>query len=405
MKKQNLIKHAKQLTLLLGISLIFCGCTKKPVDTDKPSKPGNETVDTPQDPNQSKLDVLRPSAYGDIEGLNLEPGSCISIIGRYEGDSYWKQVEEGAKKAIDDLNKALGYKGDKKIKLSFCAPDVRDDVDEQISILDEELAREPIAICIAAVDTTACAVQFDLAAENNTPIITFDSGSDYQNITAHVATNNREAAETAAINMGALLEGTGEIAVFVQDSFSMTAKDRKEAFLNKINADYPNVSVVNVYHFDALETMAQQIAAEKNAGLTEDQIASGENVFDAATVKQEDVIKYILEKNPNLKGIYATNLDTTQLVAKVINSLDNKKNYQDNFHFIGFDGGEEQIKLLENNTVDGLIFQNPYGMGYATVVAAARTVLNLGNEAVIDSGYTWVTKDTMKKSEISKMLY
>ncbi len=395
----------KTFTLILGISLIVCGCTEKPDDTDTPKNPNTEVENTSQDSNQSKLDVIRPSAYSDINGLTLEPGSCISIIGRYKGDSYWEQVEVGAKKAIEDLNETLGYKGEDKIRLSFCAPDIRDDVDEQISILDEELARDSVAICIAAVDTTACAVQFDLAAENSTPIITFDSGSDYQHITAHISTNNTLAAETAAENMGTLLDGTGEIAVFVQDSFSMTAKERNEAFINKLATDYPGVSVVHVYHLDALEVMAQQIADEKNTGLTEDQIASGEDVFDASTVSQEDAIKYILEKNPNLKGIYTTNLDTTQLVAKVIDSLDSKEMYQENFYFIGFDGGEEQLELITNDIVDGLVIQNPYGMGYATVIAAARTVLDLGNEAVIDSGYTWVTKDNMKSAAVSKMLY
>ena len=63
------------------------------------------------------------------------------------------------------------------------------------------------------------------------------------------------------------------------------------------------------------------------------------------------------------------------------------------------------MKLLKEGKVNGLIVQNPYGMGYATVVAAARDVLGLGNEAVIDSGYTWVTKENMNKNAIKRMLY
>ena len=47
---------------------------------------------------------------------------------------------------------------------------------------------------------------------------------------------------------------------------------------------------------------------------------------------------------------------------------------KDDLHFIGFDGGDKQMKLLSNDIVDGLIVQNPYGIGYATVVAAARHV-------------------------------
>ena len=392
-------KKLRLIALVLSISLICCCCNNTSADEENdPPVSNNVNTDTNEDTpneNQSKLDVLRPIAYSNIDGLVLEPGSYISIIGRYDEGSYWEEVENGANQAIEDINDALGYKGDDKIKLNFSAPDICDDVDEQINILDEELARYPVAICISAIDTTACAVQFDLAAENSIPIITFDSGSDYQNITAHISTNNKEAAQTAAAELAALTGGTGEVAVFVQDSLSMTARDRKQAFIDKLAKDFPDISVVNIYHLDELEDMAKQIAEEQNADITNE-----EEKIDPATFTQEDVIKYILEKNPNLNAVYATNQDTTQLVANALASLE-----KDDLYFVGFDGGEEQLELLEDEEVDGLIVQNPYGMGYATVIAAARTVLDLGNEAVIDTGYTWVTKETMGDAEIKKMLY
>ena len=112
------------------------------------------------------------------------------------------------------------------------------------------------------------------------------------------------------------------------------------------------------------------------------------------------MVQYIIEKNPNLKAIYTTNLDTTQLVADVIIYMD-----RDDLYFVGFDGGKEQQELLEDDVVDGLILQNPYGIGYATVVAAARHVLELGNEAYVDSGYIWVTKSNLNEEEIKRMLY
>ena len=82
-------------------------------------------------------------------------------------------MEAGAKQAVADINDMLGYKGDDKIKLTYSAPDKRDNVDEQISILDEEMARYPMAIGIAAIDATACHVQFELAADNNITIVPF----------------------------------------------------------------------------------------------------------------------------------------------------------------------------------------------------------------------------------------
>ena len=78
---------------------------------------------------------------------------------------------------------------------------------------------------------------------------------------------------------------------------------------------------------------------------------------------------------------------------------------RDDLYFVGFDAGKEQQKLLTKDIVDGIVVQNPYGIGYATVVAAARHVLELGNEAFVDSGYTWVTKSNMENEDIKGMLY
>lgn len=382
----------KRLSL---IATVLCCCLTLGACSGGQDKVQTDPSGTSIDTTKTKLDVLRPIAYSSVEGLSLEPGSYISIIGRYSDDSYWKEVEDGAKQAIADLNSMLGYKGDDKIKLVYSAPEVRDDVDEQVNILDEELNRYPSAIGIAAIDTTACMIQFDLAAENNIPIVTFDSGSDYQYIASHIATDNAAATQTAATQLAYAIEEEGEVVVFVQDSISMTAKKRLQGFLDTISANFPNISVVQVYQFDQLDTMRETIVNEKNAALAE-----GEEGIKAEDLSQDDVIQYIIEKYPNLKGVYATNLDTTQAVAGVL-----KKMEKTDLKFVGFDGGEEQMKLLEDGTLEGLIIQNPYGMGYATVVAAARVALGLGNESFVNSGYTWVTKDNMNSNEIKGMLY
>lgn len=72
---------------------------------------------------------------------------------------------------------------------------------------------------------------------------------------------------------------------------------------------------------------------------------------------------------------------------------------------IGFDANDDEIQDLKDGTVDGLIVQNPFGMGYATVVAAARASLDMGNEAAVNTGYTWVTKENLKTDEVQKILY
>lgn len=72
---------------------------------------------------------------------------------------------------------------------------------------------------------------------------------------------------------------------------------------------------------------------------------------------------------------------------------------------MGFDAGKEQLEALENEELDGLVVQNPFGIGYSSVIAAARSALEIGNEAIVNTGYTWVTRDNMEQEAIQNMLY
>lgn len=381
--------------VIFCLSFLLCACADDSTNNGTNTSTSTDNPESTETSEQSKLLALKPTAYSHVNGLDLAPGSSISIIGRYADDSFWTQVEAGANYAVDALNEKLGYTGNDKIKLTYSAPNNRDDVNEQINILDEELARYPIAIGFAAIDTGACTLQFDLASENNIPIITVDSGSDYHRVAAHIATNNQEAAATAASKLANAIGDAGEVAVFVQDSTSMTAKERESGFVGKITNDFPNVSIVHIYHLDELTSIAETVAQDMALAVTDAEVT-----IEPSDISQEDVVKWVLEKNPNLKGIYTTNLDTTQLVAKVVQDMEIT-----DLSIVGFDGGEEQLTLLENDVIDGLIVQNPFGMGYATVVAAARVALDLGNEAYIDTGYTWVTKDNLNETPIASMLY
>lgn len=54
---------------------------------------------------------------------------------------------------------------------------------------------------------------------------------------------------------------------------------------------------------------------------------------------------------------------------------------------------------------DGSVCQNPYGMGYATIVAGARASLGLESDKKIDSGFQWIDKNTIGLEEYARYLY
>lgn len=176
---------------------------------------------------QANLDAILPSAYADVEGLDLEPGTYISVIGRAGGTPYWDEVKKGVEQAAEDLNESLGYSGDDKIKVVYNAPDENDNIDEMVNILDEELARYPDVIAVSSIDESASEVQFDLATANGIPIVAFDSGNSYQGIQCICRTDNKEAAKTGVKKLCEAIGDSGEIALLLNDSVSENGKERE----------------------------------------------------------------------------------------------------------------------------------------------------------------------------------
>lgn len=377
--------------VVMATTFMICACGKQQEQTT--TFTGKET-EKPE--YQGNLNAISPAAYNNVEGLNLEPGTYISIIGKDDSSSYWTNVKKGVMQAADDLNKELGYKGSDKIKVTYNAPAKSEDIDEQVNILDEELSRYPDAVGIASIDSAACSVQFDLATANGIPVISLDSGNEYKGIQCIVKTDNEDAARTGAYKLANEIGDERQVILVVHDSNSETAKERAKSFEEEIKNNYPSVSIVETIYCDKLDDLKKKIAVEKDPNMSEDlQKAAVEKMTD------DEVMQYYLKKYPDLKGVFGTNESSTIFALEALQ----KTELAGKVALVGFDISEEQIAAMKNGEISGLVVQNPFGMGYASVVAAARTILQSGNEAVVDTGYIWVTKDNLEDESIQNMLY
>lgn len=377
--------------VVMATTFMICACGKQQEQTT--TFTGKET-EKPE--YQGNLNAISPAAYNNVEDLNLEPGTYISIIGKDDSSSYWTNVKKGVMQAADDLNKELGYKGSDKIKVTYNAPAKSEDIDEQVNILDEELSRYPDAVGIASIDSAACSVQFDLATANGIPVISLDSGNEYKGIQCIVKTDNEDAARTGAYKLANEIGDEGQVILVVHDSNSETAKERVKSFEEEIKNNYPSVSIVETIYCDKLDDLKKKIAVEKDPNMSEDlQKAAVEKMTD------DEVMQYYLKKYPDLKGVFGTNESSTIFALEALQ----KTELAGKVALVGFDISEEQTAAMKNGEISGLVVQNPFGMGYASVVAAARTVLQSGNEAVVDTGYIWVTKDNLEDESIQNMLY
>lgn len=463
-KKGSIIAVLVCMVLIIGACVMYKNSGSESTPEEESTR---AQVKKPE--YQGKLDLIEPSAYNNVYGLNLEEGTYLSIIGKRSDDAYWKELQKGVEQAAADLNAELGYEGKKKVKVTFNAPSDPDNVDEQVNILDEELSRYPAALAISVADLKACEVQFDLATESDIPVVVYDSGTDYEGVMSTVATDNSAAATEVTDKMAEDMEQSGEVIIFAHDSKSMAALSRTNAFMDEIKAKYPNISVVDTYALDQLSTLQQKVADEVNAGnykleekevvnsndtdtdvdeeiisvenqekeqtnstasssetanssenatgsetansnetlnssetTTDSESKADKNLVQASDITEEDVVDYILAKHPNVKGIYATNSEAMEVA---LNGIDRAELDTDKLTIMGFDINDAVKVALEAGVVDGVVLQNPFGMGYASVIATARAALGMANEANVNTGYTWLTKDNYKDKEIQKMLY
>ncbi|NCB92207.1 MAG: LacI family transcriptional regulator [Clostridia bacterium] len=311
--------------------------------------------------------------YTSVNGLILEKGSHIAIVVKNTETGYWKAVKLGVDQAINDLNTSLGYTGDDKIKCTFEGPKSETDVDNQVNILDAVIAENPAVLCLSAIDMDSCEAQLEAAEENGIPVIILDSGvGNNDMITTTCATDNVAAGREAARKLCEQIGDEGEVAVMAHSELSENSKERVQGFKEEIEKNHPDVKVVKI---------------------------SYEPVKDTDPSIEEQMTE-VLELHPELKGYFCSN----EIMS--VAALDILADYQDrDIQMVGFDLGDTQADAIRDGSEAGVICQNPYGMGYATVVAGVRAALEMENEEFIDAGYQWIDKENIDLEENAKFLY
>ncbi len=312
--------------------------------------------------------------YTSVKDLNLEAGSHIAVVVKGEDVGYWDAVKKGMEQAISELNAALGYEGNDKIYMTYEKPKVENSVDEQVNILDSVVSENPDVICLAAIDMNSCMPQIEAAGQNGIPVIVLDSGISWEElVAANCSTDNFRAGKEAAKRLCESIGGEGEIAVLAHIELSETSQSRLEGFMAEIRENYPKVELVNISY--------DEVDAESSL---------------------EEKMRAVLTLYPKLKGYFCTNQVVSEVALKVL-AEDTYKNLT--LSVVGFDMGEKQMAAIRAGKQLGTVSQNPYGMGYATIVAGVRAALGLENDAFIDAGYQWLDQTNIDLEENAKYLY
>ena len=317
------------------------------------------------------MKVLKEQAgtydYTSLEELNPEQGTRIAVVVKNTKTGFWKNVKKGMDDAVEDLNEKMGYKGEDKIKISFEGPGNETDVESQINIIDAVLSENPSILCLAAIDMESCQPQVEEATLNGIPVVVLDSGVQSEQVNAICATDNYAAGTEAAKKMAEALGEKGQVAIMAHVETSESSQKRVAGFTDEMK-NHPEIEIVNI-SYENEETSMSELA------------------------------EAVLKLYPEVKGYYCTNEIATNNVLDIVNTSDKE------VKVIGFDSGEKQIKAVKDGVELGMFAQNPYGMGYATIVAGVRADQGLENDAFINTGYQWIDSTSIELPEYKNYLY
>ncbi len=284
----------------------------------------------------------------------------IPVIALGFSHQFWQAVKLGADQAAADYG----------VEITFEGPETETMVDKQVDMLRTALSKNPVAVCMAAIDNESVASDLKAAKEKGVKVVGFDAGVG-DAADSHCSTSNYAAGALAAENAARLLNETGEVAVVGHSQTTVDAVARVDGFVETIKKNYPNIKIVDV------------------------QFGEGDHL------KSADIAKSMLTANPEIKLIYASNEGACVGAYNGIKEI----NKIGKVMLIGFDSSAAMKEAIRNGEIAGAITQDPVGMGYKAVEAAVKLVKGEKVDKVIDTGCYWYDASNMDDEKIAPLLY
>jgi ribose transport system substrate-binding protein len=104
---------------------------------------------------------------------------------------------------------------------------------------------------------------------------------------------------------------------------------------------------------------------------------------------------------PDLAGIFAANEPGAIGAAQVLE----ERGLAGEVKLVAFDAVQTEVAALKSGTIQALVVQNPFEMGYEGVRAAVRALRGEKVPKRIDTGVTVVTRENMNKPDIQRLLF
>jgi ribose transport system substrate-binding protein len=330
----------------------------------------------------------------------------IPVISKGFQHQFWQTVKKGAEDAAKQYD----------VDITFEGPPTEADIQPQVQMLVNAMAKNPAAIALAALDTNSVMDQLNQAIRSKIPIIGFDSGvpnAPKGAIYATAATNSYAAAGLAAEKMFAVIKDKIVAATdarpvtivdFNQDATSQSVTDRGKGFRDKM---------IQLITTQAGRSKADIKVTGNPAYIASDSPTTGKaiiiDVQVPASPKDTDATNTaaaILNrvKSDNIVGIFCSNEGTARGVLTATNDGSALSTQYPGLVVIGFDAGKAQKAAVRNKYFFGAITQDPYNIGFKAVELAYKAV-NGESVSDVDTGAKFYDSTNMDQPDIAQLLY
>lgn len=284
----------------------------------------------------------------------------IAVVPKATSHLFFVTIHGGVDQAAKDFDVETLWNG----------PSNETDHSRQIQIVDSFLTQRVDGLAISATDERALQGSVERVIAAGIPVAIFDSGVNVENYVTFVATDNSGAGVTAARRLAALIGGKGKVAMVMQKPGGTSTELRERAFEETIAKEFPAVTIAARQY--GMADVARARAAAEN----------------------------ILTAHPDLGGIFASSEASSLGAISAIHS----RGASGKVKLITFDSSDAHVEALRNGTIDVMLVQDGFRIGYESVKSLAEKLSGKTPQKRIDLPAREVTKGDLGDPAVKRLL-
>ena len=284
----------------------------------------------------------------------------VAVIPRTCGTALWESEHAGAAAAAQSRG----------IDIYWNAPMRDDDMPSQIALIERSLARHYAGIVVAPIETLPMRTPIRRVMARGVPVVVVgtDLGIPSGPGLSYVMSDEEMAGQIAARRIGAILHGTGNVAIVGIWPQLTSYVERERSLEATLVREFPGIRVV-VRRFGLPSAPQEQLSAEE--------ILSGGEKIDA---------------------IAALTLGSTRGVYYALVTTGKDKTVK----LVGFD--QDLIPPLRTGGIDAVVAQNTYAMGRIAIEQLDREMRGIATPGVTRVPPVLMTRENLDSPEIRAIL-